>query len=157
MRRRSTAGSVILATLVVLPVVVFGQPSPEWHDITTSRRLMRRGARPITVELHATGAPRCLAGNCSGPLEVRNVRGELPSQELSYFYSDTTAHEPGCPNAHRERLFASWTEAQIAPARDEDRPSCGVGVRVDGSVEDWVILRTRRLPEEAAPAQPAAR
>ncbi len=152
MRRRLALVLLALLALLALPVFVAGQPAPEWHDIVSSRRLMRHGVHPTTVQLRTTGERRCLGRNCSFALEVRVVRGELPSQNLRYFFTDTTEHEPGCPFTHRDTLLANWTEAEIAPSRDEDRPSCGVGVTADGIVEDWVILRTRHMPEGAAPA-----
>lgn len=152
MRRRLALVSLALLALLALPAFVIGQPEAPWHDIVSSRRLMRHGVRPTAVQLRATGERRCLGRNCSFALEVRVVRGELPSQNLRYFFTDTTEHEPGCPFTHRDTLLAHWTEAEIAPSRDEDRPSCGVGVTADGAVEDWVILRTRRMPEGTEPA-----
>lgn len=152
MRRRTVSLSLALFATLALPLIVTAQGDAPWRDIVSSRRLARRGAPHVTLELRSMEARNCLGRECTGPVEFRNVRGDLETTRISYFYSDDGEREPGCPIQHRDTLFAHWSEAEIAPARDEDRPACGLGITGEGgAIDDWVILRTRRLPEPATP------
>lgn len=152
MSRHDLVAFATFSVLFALPVAVTAQGDAPWHDIVSSRRLARHGAPHVTLEIHAAEAPNCLARECTGPVEFRNVHGDLTATRINYFYSDNDDREPGCPIQHRQTLFSHWTEVEIAPARDEDRPGCGMGVVGEGgAIEDWVILRTRRLPEPATP------
>ena len=144
MSRRTRAASLVLAAffLVAAPVA-----ADAWRRIPGASPLARPGAPRVRLEVRASGGFGCGGGGCNGGVETRNVRGELPSPELSYFYSDRPGAEPGCPASRSDSLFESWTEVEIAPSRggEDHRLSCGIGMMVGSTFEEWVILRVRRV------------
>lgn len=142
MSRRVLSVLSILVLLVAAPVL-----AQSWRRLPGAQRFARPGAPAVTLEVRASGGFGCGGGGCNGGIEIRNVRGELPSEALSYFYSDRPGAEPACPaSSARESFFEDWTEIEIAPARggEDERPACGIGVMIGDAMQYWVILRTRR-------------
>jgi hypothetical protein len=137
--------AIALVVVFVISIAATAAAHP-WRTVPGARRLVRADAPRVTVELRASGGMGCGGGGCNGGVEVRNVRGELPSDAPSYFYSDRPGREPGCFATARESLFEGWTEAVIAPARGQgdERPACGIGFFEGSTAEYWVILRVRR-------------
>ncbi len=141
-------GSKLVCVVLALAFGAAPALAQAWRALPGARALARPGAPRVTLEVRASGGYACGGGGCNGGVEVRNVRGQLPSDQLTYFYSDRADQPPGCPTSGRESFFAEWTEVEIAPARPE-RIACGIGALVGDDLEEWVILRVR--PARAAP------
>lgn len=141
--RRSAAVALAVAFAATLALPVAADP---WRSVPGARRLVRPGAAHVTLEVRSSGGSGCGGGGCNGGVELRNVRGAIPSEDASHFYSDRPGREPGCFARGRDTLFEEWSEIVIAPARaqEEDRPSCGIMFMQGSTIEYWVILRTRR-------------
>jgi hypothetical protein len=141
-----------IATALVLASLLAAAPAAAraWRVMRGARSLTAPGTARIQLELRSSGGSGCGGGGCNGGVEVRSVRGgALPTQQPSYFYSDRDDSPPGCPVAHeRADLFSEWTEAEIAPARDGARLSCGIGFLIGETMHEWVILRTRSVPAQ---------
>lgn len=139
--RRFAIAVVVLGVALAAPAA-----ADPWRSVPGARRLVRPGAAQVTLELRSSGGSGCGGGGCNGGVELRNVRGALPSDDASYFYSDRPGREPGCFPRGRDTLFEEWSEVVIATARgqEDDRPACGIMFMQGSTIEYWVILRTRR-------------
>ncbi len=148
MKKHRTATSLPLVLVSLLAVAPAAARA--WRVVRGARSLAAPEAARLHLELRSSGGWGCGGGGCNGGVEVRNVRGgELPTQQPSYFYSDRDDSPPGCPDARdRASLFSEWTEAEIVPARDGTRLSCGIGFLVGESMQEWVVLRTRGMPAQ---------
>lgn len=141
MRHRVWVTCIVVASLAAA-APVFAQA---WRAIPGARGLARPGAPHVTLEVRANSGFACGGGGCNGGVEARNVHGQLPGTDLAFFYSDRPGNEPGCPPAaNRESFLAEWTQVEIAPSREE-HVACGIGVMVGDRMEEWVILRARRV------------
>ena len=152
--------SRLLATLALASAALrpASASAQAWQTVPNAPRFARSGAPTVTLELRQHGGGGCGGGGCNTGVMLRNVRGQLPARSASYYYSDRPGANPGCLQPNHASLFASWTEAVIAPAAgtEADRPSCGIGMMVGSVMQYWVILRVRTLgpPAAAQPARP---
>jgi hypothetical protein len=109
--------------------------------------LAQAGASSVLIEVRRskTVGSGCGGGGCSSDLDARSM-GVLPARSFGWFWPDRSrrATAKGCPDVPElGSLFRTWTMIEISPAagtltRDGD---CGLGVKADGGVRDWVILR----------------
>ncbi|MCB9597816.1 MAG: hypothetical protein H6719_34180 [Sandaracinaceae bacterium] len=132
-----------LSLLVVAPAL-----AQSWRSVPDASRFAEPGAPEVTFDVRAGGRSACGGGGCTAGVEIRNVRGALPSRDLAYYYSDRDGANPGCPDPRSEALFHDWTQVAIAPARgqESDRPSCGFAIQTGSTMRYWVILRVRTGP-----------
>lgn len=119
-----------------------------WRSNPDAARFARAGAPEVTIVVRESMGGACGGGGCNVGVAVRSVTGTLPSQQLSYYYSDRPGPSPGCLAPHPEALLREWTELVVAPIQggQEQRPSCGVMVMDGDAPTYWVILRARRAP-----------
>lgn len=116
-----------------------------WVDVRDAARFERSGATRVRMQVRQEGGGACGGGGCTQGITIRNVRGALPSQNLSYYYSDRPGANPGCHGTNFAALFSQWREVEIAPIAGgaEHRPSCGFGVMVGTQMQYWVMVRIR--------------
>lgn len=114
-----------------------------WRVVPDMERLAVRGAPRVTIVARdGGGGTACGGGMCSGGLESRVLRGELPSDRVSYFATDRPPNHRLCEGGSERGLFQDWTIVEIAPRSNRRDPLfCGVAVRNGDDIEDWVILR----------------
>lgn len=152
-RRSAVRSKAVLAAWVVWSVAAMAAAQAQaWRIVPSAARFARAGAAEVTLEIHQQGGGACGGGGCTSGVEIRNVRGALPSRSLSYYYySDRPGANPGCLGPTMADLFSDWSEAVIAPAAgtEADRPSCGLGFLVGSDMHYWVILRVRRIAATA--------
>ncbi len=151
-RRASAATLSLIAVVLATATALAGA----WRAVPGASRYAVRGARTVVLELQQEGGGGCGGGGCNTGVAIRNVRGTLPSSDLSYYYSDRPGAAPGCLGRQYAELFSSWAEAEIAPARggESARPHCGIGMMVGNQMRYWVILRVRTV--SAAPSAAGA-
>ncbi len=138
----------VLPLLAAVLFVAAPALAQSWRRNPDAARFARPGAPEVTIVLREEGGGGCGGGGCNVGVAVRSVAGALPSQDLSYYYSDRPGPNPGCLGPHPEALLREWTELVVAPIQGgpEQRPSCGVMVMSGDAPSYWVILRARRAP-----------
>lgn len=114
-----------------------------WRVVPDMERFARpRAPRVTIVARDGGGGTACGGGMCSGGLESRVLRGELPADRVSYFATDRPPNHRLCEGGSERGLFQDWTIVEIAPRSNRSDPLfCGVAVRTGDNAENWVILR----------------
>ena len=145
---------LLLTSSVAGGLAVAQSAARSWQRVPGASRFVRPGSAEVSLELRRVLEGPCGGGGCSSEVEIRNVRGTLPSRSLTHYYSDRPGHAPGCFGEGDGQRFADWTEIVLARARggEADRPSCGIAISVGDDVQYWVILRARPVAAPAASA-----